>query len=172
MSAPLRHRLAGFRVTLRQMLRPRVTGRYPYEKRPKPDFLPSAKDPQLPGYASLDEGNVSGYGEIASVERTTTPKAAKVVAVNESASKFPWGVERNWEKFTHETQDEHPETTSILGEHRTTVELEDRKLTWEGRLSFRSDLKYFYYTYTRRLLKDGELLREKAWEDTIPRDHQ
>jgi hypothetical protein len=39
-------------------------------------------------------------------------------------------------------------------------------------MSFRSDLKNFYYEYTRRLLKDGALVREKNWEDTIPRDHQ
>jgi hypothetical protein len=53
-----------------------------------------------------------------------------------------------------------------------TVELDDRTLSWESEMSFRSDLKNFYYDYTRRLLKDGALVREKNWEDTIPRDHQ
>ncbi len=60
----------------------------------------------------------------------------------------------------------------MKGEHRMTVELEDRTLTWEANLLFRSDLESFYYTYTRRLLKDGELVREKTWNDTIARDHQ
>jgi hypothetical protein len=60
----------------------------------------------------------------------------------------------------------------MTGEHRMTVELEDRTLTWEANLLFRSDLENFYYTYTRRLLQDGKLIREKHWEDTIPRDHQ
>jgi hypothetical protein len=60
----------------------------------------------------------------------------------------------------------------VLGEYRTTVELKDRILTWEASLSFRSDRQNFYYTYTRRLLKDGALVREKTWDDTIPRDLQ
>ena len=144
----------------------------PFEKRPKPAFLPSAEDPLLPGYRSLDEGNISGYGEIAEVVRNHPGKSTRVVALNGGAYQFPWGIERNWETITHETRDEHPEATSILGEHRTTVELKDRTLTWEGRTSFRSDLKNFYYSYTRRLLRDGELVREKTWEDTIPRDYQ
>ena len=76
------------------------------------------------------------------------------------------------ETILHETSDDHPEATSVRGEHRTTVELADRTLVWESLTSFRSDLRNFYYHYTRRLLRDGELVREKTWEDTIPRDHQ
>ena len=60
----------------------------------------------------------------------------------------------------------------MVGTYRTTVELEDRTLTWESEMSFRSDLENFHYQYTRRLLEDGALVREKNWEDTIPRDHQ
>jgi hypothetical protein len=48
----------------------------------------------------------------------------------------------------------------------------DRLLTWQGVLSFKSDQENFYYTYTRRLLKDGELVREKTWDEFIERDHQ
>ncbi len=60
----------------------------------------------------------------------------------------------------------------MRGEHRIAVELEDRTLIWEGELLFRSDLENFYYTYTRRLLENGRIVREKAWRDTIPRDFQ
>ena len=38
--------------------------------------------------------------------------------------------------------------------------------------SLRSDRKNFYYTYTRRLLQDGELVREKTWGEVMERDHQ
>ena len=55
---------------------------------------------------------------------------------------------------------------------RTTVELPDRTLVWEARAWFRSDREAFTLTYTRRLLRDGALVREKTWEETIPRDHQ
>ena len=39
-------------------------------------------------------------------------------------------------------------------------------------MTFRSDRDNFYYDGFRRLLKDGVLVREKAWKDTIPRDFQ
>jgi hypothetical protein len=35
-----------------------------------------------------------------------------------------------------------------------------------------SDRQNFHYAGTRRLLKDGALVREKTWDQTIPRDHQ
>jgi len=35
-----------------------------------------------------------------------------------------------------------------------------------------SDAKNFYYKYTRQLFKDGQQIKEKIWEETIPRDHQ
>ena len=60
---------------------------------------------------------------------------------------------------------------SVTGKTRYTVELDGRKLTVEGVLSFTSDLEDFFYTYTRRVLEDGKLVRERTWEETIPRDH-
>ena len=53
-----------------------------------------------------------------------------------------------------------------------TMELPGRTLRWEGSTRFESDKENFYYYYTRRLFQDAKLLREKSWEDTIPRDHQ
>jgi hypothetical protein len=52
------------------------------------------------------------------------------------------------------------------------VTLPNRTLVWEAELSFTSDRENFYYSYQRRLLENGKLLREKRWTDTIPRDFQ
>jgi hypothetical protein len=139
---------------------------------PKPNFLPPERDPRLPGFETLDAGNVSGYGEISSIDRNPQSRTAAVKATNASGSRYPWGTERFEETIEHQTSDDHPEETSVRGTYRMTVELDDRTLSWESEMSFRSDLKNFYYDYTRRLLKDGALVREKNWEDTIPRDHQ
>jgi uncharacterized protein len=144
----------------------------PRADRPRPEFLPPAKDPELPGFGTISEETTSGYGEISSIERNPQLRATKVVATNSNGTRYPWGTERYTETITHEARDEYPEATSVRGEHSTTVTLGNRVLTWEARLSFRSDRRNFYYTYTRRLLQDGTLLREKTWEDTIPRDHQ
>ncbi len=144
----------------------------PAAKRPVPHFLPPEQDAQLAGYQTLDAGTVSGYGEISSIDRNPQTGTTRVTARNASGSRYPWGTERFEETITHEASDARPEATSVRGEHRTTVELGDRTLVWEARTSLRSDLESFHYTYTRRLLQDGALVREKTWEDTIPRDHQ
>jgi putative CocE/NonD family hydrolase len=144
----------------------------PFEARPKPDFLPPADDPQYPGYRTLKEETASGYGEIARIDRDVAGKATKVTALNSGGTEFPWGRQRFEETIVHETEDERPEATSVRGRYRSTVELKDRTLVWECDIHFRSDRANFHYTGTRRLLQDGRLLREKTWEDTIPRDHQ
>jgi putative CocE/NonD family hydrolase len=144
----------------------------PYEERPAPSFLPPSEDPELPGFESLDEGTTSGYGEISSVDRNPRTGEVKVTATNGGGTRYPWGTERYRETIVHVTTDAHPESTSMEGEHRMEVELEHRTLIWEAELLFRSDLQNFYYTYTRRLLENGRLVREKAWQDTIPRDYQ
>ncbi len=60
----------------------------------------------------------------------------------------------------------------MTGSHRMEVALKDRVLVWRADLSFTSDPENFYYHYTRRLEENGELVREKTWTDTIPRDFQ
>ncbi len=144
----------------------------PEGERPKPSFLEPEEDPTLPGFEILEAGTVSSYGEISSIDRNPQTRTTTVTARNAYGSRYPWGTERFEEKIVHETGDDHPEATSVRGEYSTTVKLEDRTLRWESRMTFRSDLENFYYSYIRRLLQDGELVREKAWEDTIPRDHQ
>ncbi|HSE40914.1 MAG TPA: CocE/NonD family hydrolase, partial [Acidobacteriota bacterium] len=144
----------------------------PKMDRKQPSFLIPAKNPVLPGFKSLDEGTTSGYGEIGTIERDPSKQITKVIATNSSGTQYPWGIERFDERIVHETNDEHPENTSVIGEHKFEVQLKDRTLTWQGSLLFRSDQKNFYYTYTRKLLKDGKLIREKNWKDTIPRDFQ
>jgi len=139
---------------------------------PQPNFLPPERDPELPGFETLDAGNVSGYGEISSVDRNPQTGTTTVKATNSSGSRYPWGTERFAETIEHQTSDDHPEVTSVVGTYRMSVELEDRTLTWESKMSFRSDLENFHYDYTRRLSKDGKIIRERSWEDTIPRDYQ
>jgi predicted acyl esterase len=144
----------------------------PFEDRPRPRFLPPAEDPELPGYGTLQEETTSGYGEISRIERDVARRSTRVTAVNSGASQYPWGESRFDETIVHEAQDDHPETASVRGEHRIELKLADRTLSFESRITFRSDANSFYYTGTRRLLKDGTLVREKVWEDAIPRDFQ
>jgi hypothetical protein len=145
----------------------------PESDRTGPEFLPPAKNPQLPGYANLklDDESVSGYAETRSIERIPPASKTRIVASGASGSVYPWATIKYWENLVHEAQDNDPAKASVTGETRYTVELEDRTLTVEGVLSFTSDGKNFFYRYTRRVLENGKLIREKTWEETIPRHH-
>ena len=144
----------------------------PFEKRPVPDFLPPAKDPQYAGYESLEGGTTSGYGEISSVDRNPQTGLAVAKATNGGGARFPWGTERTFETIRYEIKDDAPADAQVLGTHRTEVELTGRKLVWDAELSFRSDRENFHYSYRRRLTENGRLVREKTWTQTIPRDFQ
>jgi predicted acyl esterase len=143
--------------------------------RPKPSYAPlggAGPADQLPGFEALDLETPSGYGEITWVDRNARTGAAKIVATSSSANRFPWGEERNSESITYEAADPSPEKATVKGEYSTEVKLPDRTLRCESVVVFRSDRTHFYYSGQRRLLQNGVLVREKKWEDTIPRDFQ
>ena len=145
----------------------------PKSDRKGPEFLPPAKDPELPGYANMKLGNEtdSGYAETKGIERSLIASQTRIVASGASGSVYPWATIKYWENMVHEAQDNNPARASVTGQNRYTVELVGRTLTVEGDLSFTSDRENFYYTYTRRALENGKLIREKTWKETIPRDH-
>jgi len=57
----------------------------------------------------------------------------------------------------------------VRTEYSRTILVDNRELLFEAVLDFHTDLKNFYYFYTRRLFENGELIREKTWDETIPR---
>jgi len=144
----------------------------PEGNRETPEFLPPEPGPKYPGHESIDVGTSSGYGEISSVDRNPQTGEVTATATNSGATKYPWGTETYQETIEHKTSDEHPEKTSMTGTHRMEAKLEGRTLLWEGKLSFSSDRENFYYQYSRKISENGETVREKSWQETIPRDHQ
>ena len=145
----------------------------PESDRPRPEFLPPSEDPQLPGYAALEleDESVSGYAEIRSIERIPLESKTRIVAAGASGSLHRGTKIKYSEEIVHEAQDTDPARASVTGKTRYIVELDGRTVTVEGVLSFTSDREDFFYTYTRRLLENGKLIREKTWEEAIPRDH-
>jgi hypothetical protein len=142
----------------------------PKSTRPAPNFLPPQASPPMPGFEALDTGTPSGYGEISEVRRNPQTGEVTAVATNGSSERFPWGTQRNEERIEHKTSDAHPESTSMTGTHRMEVDLPGRKLRWEAKLVFWSDLEAYHYEYERRVYENGKLLREKRWTQRFPRD--
>ena len=106
------------------------------------------------------------------LERDEARQKTTVHWKGKDSSEYPWGKQDDFESLTYEGDDAHPETTSVKGEAESVFALKGRTLVWRGHLLVTTDQKNFYYSYTRELLKDGQLFKSKTWKETIPRDHQ
>jgi len=106
------------------------------------------------------------------LQRDEARQKSTVLWKGKSESHYPWGVETDLENLTYEIEDDHPAVNAVHGEAETTFKLRDRILVWRGHLSVTSDEKNFFYKYTRELKRDGKMLKQKTWQETIPRDHQ
>jgi len=132
---------------------------------PFPPVQPSDQRNDMRSQGAILPGKWSVTHELK--ERTTT-----AYWHGESVEWYPWGKETDYENLTYVANDHHPEACSTQGEARTVFELKGRVLTWQGHLSVTTDQKNFYYKYTREVLKDGQMVKTKTWQETIPRDHQ
>ena len=106
------------------------------------------------------------------LERDEANQKATVRWKGKAETNYPWGKETDYESLVYNVDDAHPETSAVHGEAESIFALTGRELRWLGHLSVTTDQKNFYYKYTRELLKDGQMLKQKTWEETIPRDHQ
>ncbi len=106
------------------------------------------------------------------LERDEANQKARVHWKGKAETDYPWGKEIDYESLVYDADDAHPETSAVHGEAESIFALKGRELRWRGHLSVTTDQKNFYYKYTRELLKDGQMVKQKTWEETIPRDHQ
>jgi uncharacterized protein len=137
---------------------------------PPPRFAKPAKDDVLAGVRSTGG---TWPGEF-SARRDLNRGATTVDWHGSGTTEYPWGRLTDAERLTYDVADDlgGNGASSISGLAETTIVLRDRVLAWRAVLDLRSDTKNFYYRLRRELLRDGALIREKTWEETIPRDHQ
>jgi len=105
------------------------------------------------------------------LERDEANHKATVHWRGKADAAYPWGKETDFEHLTYNIDDAHPEISSVLGEAESVFVLNGRELRWRGHLSLTTDQRNFYYRYTRELLKDGVVIKQKTWRETISRDH-
>lgn len=138
-----------------------------------PNFADPGPDPVLPGFETLDAGNISGYAAIHEIERDPATGLARGVARNSGGTRYPWGEERYVETIEHQTSDRDPARTRVLGSYALTQDLNDgRTLRFEQTVRFSSEPESFRMIFDRRVFLNGELYREKRWDEVIPRDFQ
>jgi putative CocE/NonD family hydrolase len=137
-----------------------------------PEFKEPVITARLPGYETLDAGNITGYAAITEIKIDPETGEAYGLATNSGATQYPWGIERFEEEIEHRTSDENPAKTSVTGRYALTQELEDRTIRFEQDVTFTSDEDNFYLRFDRRVLVDGELTGENQWDEAIERDFQ
>jgi putative CocE/NonD family hydrolase len=137
-----------------------------------PDFKAPEPSPTLPGFETLDAGNSTGYAAITAIEHDPETGESYGFATNTGAARYPWGIRRFEEEIEHRTSDTNPSHTSVVGRYKLTVELDSRVLDFETDVEFTSDEKNFYLKFHRWVLVNGELYKEKTWDEAIPRDFQ
>jgi hypothetical protein len=143
----------------------------PYEDRPAPQFAAIEHFPGLDGYGVSESDTVSGYAEFEEVQRDSLGNAV-VVMKNGTRTTYPWATIRHKETITHRVNDNDPADAAVTGDYSVFVEQPDRRLLWRGVVDWHSDENNFYFKYTKSVRENDELLNEKVWEKTIPRDFQ
>lgn len=134
----------------------------------RPKFGSPGRSPELPGVRSTGDA-WPGHWTIC---RDEVAETAHGDWRGSSVGDFPWGRVEDVEHLTYDVADARPEAAKVAGDAVTTITLKDRVLSWHAQLEVSSDAQNFYYRLKRELRKDGVPIREKTWQETIPRDHQ
>ena len=137
-----------------------------------PGFKKPVNGPRLEGYKVLDAGNITGYAGIETVQRNIETGDAIGIAKNQGAMQYPWGTEYFEEEIEQQTNDYDPANSAVTGRYKITQKLTDRELIFEQNVEFKSDLENFQLKFHRWVSVDGELFKEKTWNEIIPRDYQ
>jgi hypothetical protein len=129
---------------------------------------PIEAPPQIKG---IGGGGAAWPGEW-TVLRDEARQHSTVIWKGKTAVSYPWGRFDHSEQLTYDVDDAHPDVARVQGDSQYIQAVKDHVLTWRGRLDVSSDARTFFYKYTRTLLRDGEVIRTRTWEEPIPRDHQ
>jgi putative CocE/NonD family hydrolase len=139
----------------------------PYLERPFPGFLspqpreerPDARDLASPGWPFKN-------CVIQDISHSTTAVDWEGESRMEIDKRQYFSVERT----SYQTDDSNPANSSFSGEGVRTIQLENRTLQLKAFISLYSDEKNFYVKFTRQIFEGDELIREKIWKETIPRE--
>lgn len=140
----------------------------PLEPISRPQFAPPQESDRLTGVHFSGE---TWPGEW-KVQRDEIAHSTRVVWDGSHSVEYPWVHQKHHEELVYEVADDRPDNCTVIGNAESIYDIKGRVLTLRGHLTMRSDLQNFYYSYVRELLENGALIRQKTWQETIPRDHQ
>lgn len=140
----------------------------PPEARPQPSFTEPQTAQQPEGITSTGDSWPGAWA----ICRDEVRRASHGDWSGHSETTYPWGSVVSKEQMAYDVEDAHPESASVAGEGTTTITLPGRVLAWKAQLEIQSDERRFSYRLRRELSKDGVVIRERVWQESIPRDLQ
>ena len=142
----------------------------PFEERPRPVLRPPESREKRPD-ARYSECQSWPEGRLEIGREPVTSKGT-----------YQWEGECGWEigprryrvseKDYYETNDARPAESRYRGDESYAIEMPRRSLELKTVLEVRSDETSFLVTFTRRLIQNETLLRERQWVETFPRQYQ
>ncbi len=139
----------------------------PPEDRPVPAFLPPQPRETRPDARSLPS---PGWPYKHLVSRDPESGITQV----------EWEGENRWEiedhkyimidKTLYRTNTNDPADSSFQGESIRVIQMPERMLELKTLIQVRSDLENFYVNFTRQIFENDQMVRERTWEETIPRE--
>jgi putative CocE/NonD family hydrolase len=135
----------------------------------RPHFTGPEKETPLVGVTTAGE---TWPPQDWTVTRDVLAGSTRVAWSGNDSSEYPWGKMKDHEQMSYVAADAKPAVSEVHGEGSTTIELPGRTLLWSVVLNLRSDAQNFYYHFERHLTENGKPLRDKIWDETIPRDYQ
>jgi putative CocE/NonD family hydrolase len=141
----------------------------PLEPPARPHFTAPEKETPLAGVTTAGD---TWPPQDWTVTRDVLAGSTRVAWSGNDSSGYPWGKLKDHEQMSYVVADAKPAVSEVHGEGSTTIELPGRTLVWSVVLNLRSDARNFYYHFERHLTENGKPLRDKTWDETIPRDYQ
>lgn len=139
----------------------------PSAERPVPNFLPPERREERPDASSLES---RGWPYIHKVTHDLNNSTTTV----ELEAENKWDIQgrkyTSIEKVSYRTNDLDPARSSFSGEGCGIIQLESRILELKLLVSIVSDETNFHVKIVRQIFEQNELIKERKWEKSFPRE--
>lgn len=141
----------------------------PFAQRPIPNFPPPEAREERPDARPLES---PGWP----YKHTVTRDLGRSTTTVELEAERRWEIQgdkyASVEKVAYQTNDLDPARSSFFGEGGHTVQMEGRILAVKLMVSIDSDADRFNVKIVRQVFENGNLIRERRWEASLPREFQ
>ncbi|MEW6366968.1 MAG: CocE/NonD family hydrolase [Acidobacteriota bacterium] len=138
----------------------------PSEPRARPAFLSPEPREERPDAEELPGG---AWPREYECTRDLAGSTTTVTWAGEDLFKIRDRRYRLFERTTYKTNDTRPAESTFVGEAGHWIELPGRSLDLRTLIEVHSDEANFHVVFSRTLYQNGARVREKTWDETIPR---